>query len=148
MAFEDFYSHYPLKKGKGAARKKYETLKKKKVLPDDETLIKAIYNQHKERKYLRSQNKFVPEWKHPSTWLNQECWDDECFFIEAKPQKPAKIVSSYQNLQRAKNILHNLGIDKFESFCKQVNMSQQDHDAVLFPFQSKLKPEKLAARMF
>jgi len=20
---------------------------------------------------------FCPEWKHPSTWLNQKCWEDE-----------------------------------------------------------------------
>src|SRR5210317_1144916 len=104
--FDTFWAHYPLKKGKGAARKKFETLKKNKILPDITTLIKAINDQHKEKTHLRNQNKFCPEWKHPSTWLNQECWGDVCIM----PHQPRPIVktNSIGTLHRAYNILKNL----------------------------------------
>ena len=143
MGFDLFYSHYPLKKGKGEARKKYETLKKKKILPDDETLIKAIHNQMKEKQHLRNKNQFVPEWKYPSTWLNQECWDDECFL----PSEPTPItrgpVNSLGNMTRAFNILCNLGSEKFESFCQQVSMSPADREAVINKHSGKFNVQKL-----
>ena len=143
MGFDSFYSHYPIKRGKGAARKKYESLKKKKILPSDEVLIKAIHEQKKEKSYLRSQNKFVPEWKYTSTWLNQECWDDECFL----PKTPTPItrgpVNSLGNMTRAFNILCNLGSDKFESFCQQVRMSADDRERVLNKYSGRYDVRQL-----
>jgi hypothetical protein len=142
MGFDLFYSHYPLKKGKGAARKKYESLKKKKILPDDEILIKAIQDQQKEKSYLRSQNKFVAEWKHPATWLNQECWDDECF-LPSTPTPIARPVNSLGNMTRAFNIISNLGQNAFESYCKQINMPPEDREAVINKYQGKYDIQKL-----
>ena len=128
--FETFWSHYPNKKGKLAAQKKFITLQKSKQLPDIDTLIKSIHDQVRERKYLQSQNQFCPPWKHPSTWLNQGCWTDVCILPpERKPE--TRVANSFDNLQRALNILSNLGQDKFESFCRQAGLSDHDRECVL-----------------
>jgi hypothetical protein len=146
--FDLFWDHYPMKKGKGYARKCFEKQKKLKILPDTESLIKAIHNQIKEKKYLKSQNRFVAPWKHPSTWLNQECWDDHCVLPSKPRPKNNSPAVTFDTLQRARNILHNLGPDKFEDYCRQIKMSNQDRDSILFPYQSGMKPESIAKRMF
>lgn len=46
----------------------------KDVLP---LLENAIENQKKSREYLKRLGKFVPEWKHLSTWINNRCWEEE-----------------------------------------------------------------------
>lgn len=127
--FELFYSHYPLKKARGAAKKKFESLQKAKQLPDVDVLIKSIQDQIKEKSHLQNQNLFCPPWKHPSTWLNQECWLDVC--ILPSERKPQRVSNSIDNLQRALNILSNLGQDKFESFCRQIRLSDHDRECIL-----------------
>ena len=49
--FENVYSHYPLKKGKYQAQKTWTRIYAD--LPGEETLIKAIKDQIKERKFLK-----------------------------------------------------------------------------------------------
>ena len=71
-SFLEFYNAYPLKKSKTAAYKSWTKLK-----PDLDTCLFAIKNQTTEKRELRKAGKFCPEWKHPSTWLNQGCWEDE-----------------------------------------------------------------------
>ena len=75
--FEAWWNVYPNKKSKADAFKKWESLRKKKILPDNVTLISAIQTQIEEKKYLTSKNKFCPDWKLPATWLNKQCWEDE-----------------------------------------------------------------------
>ena len=129
--FELFWSHYPLKKSKGAAKKKFESLQKTKQLPDVNVLIKAIQDQTKEKKHLQGQNRFVPEWKHPSTWLNQECWGDVCILPPERKPQGVRILTGFDTLQRAHNILCNMGRAKFESFCNQLHISDYDRECVL-----------------
>jgi len=76
--FTIFYQKYPLKKSKKKAEESWLRLSKTKKLPPIETVLTAIENQIKEKELLVKNNRFCPEWKHPSTWLNQECWNDEC----------------------------------------------------------------------
>ncbi|TIM14482.1 MAG: hypothetical protein E5Y67_12445 [Mesorhizobium sp.] len=71
MSHEDdfnlFWRTYPRRISKGAARTAFERAIRKTSL---ETMLAAIAD------YIR----FKPEridFKHPATWLNQECWDDE-----------------------------------------------------------------------
>ena len=40
-------------------------------------LSPAIRKQIDLRTRLKEQNKFVPEWKHFQTWINQRCWEEE-----------------------------------------------------------------------
>ena len=77
--FDSFWSHYPNKKGKGAARTQYEKQEKLHGEPQDflETVLSAIAVQTRYRKQQQGIGQFVPQWKNPSTWLNQECWTDE-----------------------------------------------------------------------
>ena len=76
--FEQFWGVYPNKKGKGAARKAWE----KATAGNDESamltdVLLALEAQKRYRIEAKSLGEFIPEWKHPSTWLNQECWLDE-----------------------------------------------------------------------
>lgn len=74
-AFQRFWERYPIKKAKGQALKAW-----KKLAPDDAltaTMLAAIDAQQHERDAKARRREFVPEWKHPGTWLNGRCWEDE-----------------------------------------------------------------------
>jgi len=73
--FLEFYMAYPVHKSKDAAWKAWQ--KRNGDMPSLPNIIKAIDAQKAEKKYLSDNGKFCPEWKHPSTWLNQGCWADE-----------------------------------------------------------------------
>ena len=73
--FNIFWGIYPKKKDKKRAHKSWNKIKDvESLLP---TILLAIKNQTLEREQKESRKEFVPEWKHPSTWLNGECWEDE-----------------------------------------------------------------------
>lgn len=79
IPFEDFYVLYPIKKSKGKAEQSWNNL-------DKETQQKCIdvINSYEYKCWLEEQDmKFV---KHPSTWLNQECWEDELSFEPKLPE--------------------------------------------------------------
>lgn len=70
--FQEFWLAYPRKIGKGAARRSW-----KRIRPDTE-LQQRILNSLSQHTYShdwsREYGRFIP---HPSTFLNQERWDDE-----------------------------------------------------------------------
>lgn len=73
--FTKFYSVYPKKVAKGAAFKAF-----KKLDPSEELLqemIAAIAAQSRYRSEAAKANEFVAPWKHPATWITNECWEDE-----------------------------------------------------------------------
>lgn len=82
--FERFWSCYPRKVGKGNAEKSW-----KKLTPDEPLFTKivlAIDAQVRHRRKIEELNrgqtnerykKFLPDWPHPATWLNQQRWLDE-----------------------------------------------------------------------
>ena len=127
------------KKGKGYARKCFD--KQKKILPSISELITAINNQIRERKHLQSKNQFVPPWKNPSTWINQECWSDACITPYQKP----KIKKSYtiNTVYRAYDVLSQFGHDKFEEFCEGVSLRSEDKEAVLYRYHCNFDAETL-----
>jgi phage replication O-like protein O len=84
-----FWPIYPKKKDKAAALKKWESLAKSGVLPPTENVIASVKAEIEEKKTLRFENKFCPEWKNPSTWLNKGCWDDD-HTIPCEPKKEKK----------------------------------------------------------
>ena len=72
--FSRWYAAYPKKVAKGAAIRAWD-----KIDPDDaltERMIDALKAQLLERDWKGEKGIFVPEWKHPATWLNGMCWDD------------------------------------------------------------------------
>ncbi len=69
IAFDDFWNQYPRKVGKGNALTAYKRAVKK---TDHATLLAGVMRYAAERD--GEELKFT---KHPSTWLNGECWLDE-----------------------------------------------------------------------
>jgi len=67
--FDEFWQAYPRKVGKGAARKSYA---KALRITDHDTIMGALSDQRLAMEAKEA--KFIP---HPSTWLNQERWEDE-----------------------------------------------------------------------
>ena len=69
--FDEFYSAYRRKVGRKGALQKYKVALKQVT---HETIMAGLerYNQH-----IDATNKEMRFIKHPSTWLNQGCWDDE-----------------------------------------------------------------------
>lgn len=70
-AFEEWWSLYPKRVSKGAARKAYERIIKKKLATVEEL-------KHGAMRYAANMTGHDPKFiKHPATWLNGECWLDE-----------------------------------------------------------------------
>lgn len=69
--FDQFWSAYPKKVGKGAAKKRFKSLK-----PDDELvqqMLSALDWQSETEQWRRDGGRYIP---NPGTWLNQERWLD------------------------------------------------------------------------
>ncbi|MFA5385357.1 MAG: hypothetical protein WC364_11985 [Eubacteriales bacterium] len=69
--FDLFWGIYPKKVGKGAARKAWE---KKKCNTIKENIMEAVKNQREWEQWVKEEGQFIP---HPSTWINEERWNDE-----------------------------------------------------------------------
>ncbi len=75
-----FKALYPVKDGEGRLHNNQEDCKKKylKLIKErgtHESIIQGLRNQIKSRDIQRIRNKFVPEWKMMSTWLNQKDYE-------------------------------------------------------------------------
>jgi len=69
--FDQFWSAYPRKVGKGVAKKRFKALK-----PDDELvqqMLSALDWQSETEQWRRDGGRYIP---NPGTWLNQERWLD------------------------------------------------------------------------
>jgi len=89
--FNKFWLSYPNKKSKGAAKKSFDKVMKE--CGGDEEVFKkillAIDAQKREKKRLKEAGIFCPDWAMPSTWLNNQRWEDEVVThqdIESKRQ--------------------------------------------------------------
>ena len=67
-SFSEFWNAYPRKVGKKAAMLKYN-----RIRPELHAKIMAALEAHKQSKQWQNPM-YIP---HPTTWLNQERWDDE-----------------------------------------------------------------------
>lgn len=68
--FDAFWSVYPKKTGKEAARKAFKKIPKSA----HPLLVPAVEAQKKSRQWMEDNGRFIP---NPATWLNQGRWDDE-----------------------------------------------------------------------
>jgi hypothetical protein len=90
--FLTFWEIYPRKVGKGAARKAYRNALRRAV--PEEILAGA-------RRYAASSPD--PEFtKHPSTWLNADCWLDEGKVIEFRTSAPQRTYAEIKAEREAK----------------------------------------------
>ena len=69
MSFEDFWSIYPRRKAKGTARRAWERALK--------CTAESVILDGARRYALERVGQDPTFTKHPSTWLNGECWSDE-----------------------------------------------------------------------
>jgi len=82
-AFDRFWSAYPKKVGKEAARKSFA-----KVRAPIDTLLAAVEAQKRSEQWRKENGRFIP---NPATWLNQGRWEDEGYTPSRLPvteQKP------------------------------------------------------------
>ena len=70
-AFDAFWSEYPRKVGKIAAKKAFERAIRKAPL---ETLLTAVRRQKCGSQWTQDNGQYIP---NPATWLNQGRWEDE-----------------------------------------------------------------------
>jgi hypothetical protein len=85
--FARFWAAYPYKKSKGQALRTWLKLK-----PDDDLVVRmvvAIHAQIEERRLKVSAYQWVPEWQHPSTWLNAMGWENEVSTVP--PERPKSV---------------------------------------------------------
>ena len=89
QGFELFWSDYPRKEGKKAARKAWD-----KIRPGQDQLgqiLNALRIQKKSDQWTRDGGQYIP---HPATWLNGERWKDETV-VPARASPPAVIAQRY-----------------------------------------------------
>ena len=82
--FEKFWEEYPRKLDKKKAKSKFIGLSKKGV--DYEEVIAGAT---KYKQYCQANNTLREYIKHPTTWLNGECWKNEYTFAKKK-EKPKR----------------------------------------------------------
>lgn len=80
--FDAFWSAYPRRVGKEAARKSWTKIKPSEEL--FQKILAAIAVAKQSEQWCRENGRFIP---NPATWLNQGRWDDELPAEEAAQQK-------------------------------------------------------------
>ena len=105
--FELFWLEYPRRKGKGAARKAFANALNKQDL---RYILEAAHNFAIETRNTDPQ--FIP---HPSTWLNQERFDDE-------PDEP--VATQLDVFKRA--LLEKSGLNPLDTSAGGTPMEPQD----------------------
>lgn len=78
--FDEFWSLYPKKVGKGAAERAWA-----KIRPDEQlraTIQAAIQRAMTSADWVKDSGQYIP---HPATWLNQKRWEDEPMAIQKRP---------------------------------------------------------------
>jgi len=70
ISFAEFWEAYPRKVNKKEAKQKWFKAK----LPDLAFILKALEIQKQTESWQKNKGKYIP---HPTTWLNQERWEDE-----------------------------------------------------------------------
>ena len=91
--FDRFWSAYPRKTGKDAARKAFARRKVTEELLQQ--MLDAIEAQRGSEQWQRNGGQFIP---HPATWLNQGRWEDESEPLPFTDAKPVRWVSSEEDL--------------------------------------------------
>ena len=75
--FESFWNLYDKKKSRPDAEKKFKAALKKDTF---ENIIAGL------EKYLKARSPDSQFWKHPSTWLHNECWKDDYSLSKDEPK--------------------------------------------------------------
>lgn len=85
--FEQFWNVYPERKSKSKALEAFQ-----QVNPDQSLfskIMQGLQAQIDNRKALQMAGNWVPPWKYPTNWLEQQCWEDSITPIELKEKQDA-----------------------------------------------------------
>lgn len=93
--FERFWSAYPKKTGKGDARKSFLKIKPSSALL--ERMLSALAAASASYQWQRDKGRFIP---NPSTWLNQQRWEDEVRPDMGKPDPKQAPKSRFHNMEQ------------------------------------------------
>ncbi len=88
--FEQFWAAYPRKTGKGVARKAFAKAMRLTTL---DTMLTALKWQRQQEQWVKQGGQFIP---HPSTWLNQERWDDQPTQVPTLSEKTTRTFGSHE----------------------------------------------------
>jgi len=83
-AFSLFWQKYPRRIAKAAAARVFHRAMQKTSLA---SILEALEAQINERIECGRLGVWLPDWKHPATWLNQECWADQVRSLEQIKQE-------------------------------------------------------------
>jgi hypothetical protein len=115
---ESFWPAYPIKKSKKKAQALWESLSTSGKLPELSEILSAIESQKVEKEKLLDAGKFCPEWKHPTTWLYQGCWEDEIISIQER-KKTGNSTYSFQQCPHCKTQGDNIEPGKECPYCRK-----------------------------
>lgn len=137
--FEKFWEKYPSKVAKKIAHGVF-----KKINPDEITMKKimsSIDNQKRRRASKKRIGKFVPDWKHPSTWLRGQCWLDEEYEEDVSHQSISKRLSlTEKEIRKIKQEQKSLS-SRITKISIKIGKATGDEKIKLFETQQRLYQE-------
>lgn len=92
--FEKFYKEYPRKAQKQNVKKWFLKHKPKDSLFED--MMKALKLFKQDKDWLKDNGQFIP---YPSTWLNQQRWEEKLDVLEKEYQKEQEQYKAYMGLE-------------------------------------------------
>jgi predicted transcriptional regulator len=105
--FEKFWAVYPHKTGKLAAQRAFA---KALTVTDFDTLLAGAVSFANDPN-LPSEKKYI---KHPATWLNAGCWDDEPLPVDPKAQVERSVEASKRSVEASKAATRDLLAEQAE----------------------------------
>lgn len=105
--FEQFWDRYPLKRSKEKAWKEFQSLQPTEGLMN--SILIALDKQVEAHSHQLALGQWTPEWKFPTNWLAQHCWEDEINISATKEN----IHASHQ-----KRYTTERSVDPFWDSCK------------------------------
>ena len=87
--FDLFWTHYPRRVAKGAARKAWVKLQPDAAL--QARILDALTWQVRQPHWLKDGGSFIP---HPATWLRAERWEDEPFHVPSLSAKSLRVMDT------------------------------------------------------
>jgi len=119
--FEVFWKSYPRRISKKAAFKSWQ-----KAIKEGADIKKIMDAVMAYKAWLAPGNGWRPEPKHPTTWLNQGCWDDD--YGEPEYEKPS---ITFKLPDEIVNKLRTVGLDD-NQIKKWFDDAEFKQDAIIF----------------
>lgn len=116
--FDEFWDLYNYKKSKPKAEVAYKNALKSTT---HENIIKGV------KSYLKARGVDKQFWKHPTSWLNQGCWDDDYSLTKSAHSKSYKIINQEYSTKLSESEKESFSIAEIKSqLAKQRHCSFSD----------------------